>query len=83
MSQIEALGVSTEYVQRILPETPNSVVLYDESGKTIATDVHVLSDVQDEYNADFMRYAKILFLSDENIPSNYKAFMRAPDFCIL
>lgn len=30
------------------------------AGKTIATDVHVLSDIWDDYNRDFMEYADIL-----------------------
>lgn len=46
-----------------------------EAGKTVATDVHVLSDINDEYNLDFMRYSNILFLSDENIHSDYRWFV--------
>ena len=34
-------------------------------GKTVATDVHVLSNVFDDYNREFMQCADILFLSDE------------------
>lgn len=34
-------------------------------GKTIATDVHVLGNVWDDYNRQFMECADILFLSDE------------------
>lgn len=45
------------------------------AGKIIATDVHVLSDIDDEYNADFMEAANILFLSDENIEGDYKEFL--------
>lgn len=122
-SQIEEIGVSTQYVKRTLRETPNSVVLYDEdgkrqiycdlkdvqeatypfekdlyknadivvacntnfnrellrkakeAGKIIATDVHVLSDVKDDYNRDFMQYADLLFLSDENIHTDYQEFL--------
>ena len=44
-------------------------------GKIIATDVHVLGDINDEYNQDFMEHANILFLSDENIKSDYKEFI--------
>ena len=43
--------------------------------KIIVTDVHVLGDVQDDYNRDFMQYANILFLSDENIKGDEKAFI--------
>lgn len=46
-------------------------------GKTIATDVHVLSDIADEYNRDFMESADILFLSDEAVGWDYKGFLRA------
>ena len=42
----------------------------------IATDVHVLSDINDEYNQDFMRLANILFLSNENIHDREGDFMR-------
>ena len=46
-----------------------------EDGKMIATDVHVLGDFRDEYNRDFMQYANILFLSDENIKGDYREFL--------
>ena len=37
-------------------------------GMTIATDVHTIADLDDPYNADFMRAADILFMSDEALP---------------
>ena len=46
-----------------------------DAGKLIATDVHVLSDINDEYNQDFMKAANILFLSDEGIKGDYKEFI--------
>ena len=46
-----------------------------ESGKLIATDVHVLTDINDEYNQDFMNNANILFLSDEGINDEYQNFI--------
>lgn len=46
-----------------------------EEGKPIATDVHVLSNIEDEFNREFMKYADILFLSDENIGGNYQDFI--------
>ena len=49
--------------------------LAKKAGKLIATDVHVLSDIHDEYNREFMDYADILFLSDENINGDYKDFI--------
>ena len=46
-----------------------------EAGKTVATDVHVLTDIHDAYNRDFMAAADILFLSDEGIGQNYRPFL--------
>lgn len=42
----------------------------------IATDVHVLGDIEDEYNRDFMENADILFLSDENLPTDACEFIK-------
>ena len=49
--------------------------LAKQTGKIIATGVHVLSDIYDEYNREFMEQADILFLSDEAVGDNYRAFM--------
>jgi acarbose 7IV-phosphotransferase len=38
------------------------------AGKLIATDVHAISSLEDEYNQDFMAAADILFMSDELLP---------------
>jgi len=46
-----------------------------KTGKTIATDVHVLSNPYDDYNRDFMANAQILFLSDEGIGEDYYGFI--------
>ena len=45
------------------------------AGSIIATDVHVLSDINDEYNKDFLEDSNILFLSDEGISGNPKDFI--------
>lgn len=45
------------------------------AGKPIATDVHVLSNIHDEYNRDFLQAADILFLSDEGIGEDYRPFL--------
>lgn len=45
------------------------------AGKCIATDVHVLSNVWDDYNRDFLAAADILFLSDEGVGTDYGGFM--------
>ena len=47
-----------------------------EEGVLVATDVHCLSDVNDEYNSRFMRAADILFLSNENIRGTEELFVK-------
>lgn len=42
--------------------------LAKERGKPVATDVHVLGDLDDPYNRDFVAAADILFQSDEKLP---------------
>lgn len=49
--------------------------LAKERGTLIATDVHVLSDIYDDYNRDFMECADILFLSDEGVGERYHDFL--------
>ena len=51
--------------------------LAKQLGKTIATDVHVLSDIHDSYNREFMEYADILFLSDEAAGDRYRDLIYA------
>lgn len=46
-----------------------------QAGKTIATDVHVLSNIYDDYNREFMELADILFLSDEGIGPDWGHFL--------
>lgn len=47
-----------------------------QQGVLTATDVHVLSNIDDEYNRDFMKNADILFLSNENIPCSPEDFIQ-------
>jgi ribokinase len=41
-----------------------------DAGKWIATDVHAISDLDDDYNRDYMGHAQILFVSDEKLPDS-------------
>ena len=123
--ELDKSGIGTEGLKEKLKETPNSVVLYDETGrrqiycdlkdiqetsygfsesqvadadivvacninfnrellqlaknmgKLIATDVHVLRDIHDDYNREFMEAADILFLSDEGIEGDPYGFIDA------
>ena len=45
-------------------------------GAVTATDVHVLSGIEDDYNRDFMENADILFRSDESLPCPAAQFIR-------
>lgn len=42
-------------------------------GKTVATDVHVLGNIEDDYNREFLECADIVFLSDEGLGEDYRA----------
>jgi sugar/nucleoside kinase (ribokinase family) len=46
------------------------------AGIAIATDVHAVSDLEDEYNRAFMAAADILFMSDELLPCSPEAWVR-------
>jgi ribokinase len=45
-------------------------------GKIIATDVHTIYDLYDEYNKDFMGAAHVLFVSDEALPTTPEEWSR-------
>jgi acarbose 7IV-phosphotransferase len=47
-----------------------------KSGKPVATDVHAITDLNDPYNADFMRTATILFMSHEWFPGTPEEWAR-------
>lgn len=53
----------------------NLLKLSKDMGKTIACDVHTLSDIYDEYNLDFLQHADILFLSNESIKGIEEQFL--------
>jgi len=53
-----------------------SLVHVRQAGKLIATDVHTISSLDDDYNRDFMAAADILFMSDENLPLAPEEFAR-------
>ncbi|MGY5452470.1 carbohydrate kinase family protein [Agarivorans sp. MS3-6] len=42
-----------------------------KAGKLIATDVHTLADINDDYNQQFLSSADIVFLSDEQVKGDY------------
>ncbi len=46
------------------------------AGIPIATDVHTIASLEDDYNRDFMQAADILFMSDERLPLEPEAWAR-------
>ncbi len=46
-------------------------------GIPIATDVHAIADLDDDYNRDFMAAADLLFMSDERLPTSPEAWAEA------
>lgn len=46
------------------------------AGKRIATDIHAISRLDDEYNREFMAAADILFMSHENLPTTPEAWVQ-------
>lgn len=50
--------------------------LAKDLNKKVATDVHIVGDVFDEYNKEFMEHSDILFLSSKGIHElNYESFL--------
>ncbi|MBE0687321.1 MAG: carbohydrate kinase family protein [Anaerolineaceae bacterium] len=126
-TECSTIGVSDRYLLSELPQTAQSVIIYEKSGrrqihtdlkdiqerqyptdlfeqaisecdlcalcninynrhllwvthalgKTIATDVHAIQDLNDAYNLDFMALADILFLSHEQLTISPQAFIQA------
>ncbi|MBI5669676.1 MAG: carbohydrate kinase family protein [Chloroflexi bacterium] len=47
-----------------------------QAGKPVATDVHAIADLEDAYNGDYMRYASVLFMSHEKLPTSPEQWAR-------
>jgi sugar/nucleoside kinase (ribokinase family) len=48
-----------------------------EMGITVASDVHTIGDLHDDYNSDYMRQADILFMSHEGLPETPEAWVQS------
>ena len=49
---------------------------FRKNGIKIATDVHVLNNLDDDYNRDFLKNADILFLSNEAVIGKEESFLK-------
>lgn len=47
-----------------------------QAGKLVATDVHTIASLDDDYNQDFMAAADILFMSNEHLPCSPEDWAR-------
>jgi len=54
----------------------NFLKILRDHKKLIATDVHALSDINDDYNNDHIKYSDILFLSNVNISGREKEVLK-------
>ena len=53
------------------------IKLFKDSGVTTASDVHVLRNIDDEYNKEFLENSDILFLSNEGCLGNEAEFIKS------
>ncbi len=51
------------------------------AGVPVATDVHVIADLDDDYNRDYMAAADVLFMSDERLPAPPEEWARRVQEC--
>ncbi len=88
LKDIQDLRYPVEIAQAVIPNSDlavlcninfsrNLIPIAQAAGVPIATDVHALSDLDDDYNRDFMAAAEILFLSDESLPDAPEAVAEA------
>ena len=86
LKNIQEIKYPTDYVKKIIDQIDIGILcninfsrdflkVFRDNRKIIATDVHVISDINDEYNYDYIKYSNILFLSNENILGNEIHFM--------
>ncbi|MEM9951608.1 MAG: carbohydrate kinase family protein [Chloroflexota bacterium] len=47
-----------------------------EAGISIATDIHTIISLDDDYNRDYMQMADILFMSDERLPTSAEKWIQ-------
>ncbi len=87
LKDIQATAYPERMFARALPSTSLAVLCNinfsrpflsraRQAGILVATDVHTISSLDDEYNRDFMQAADILFMSDESLPCSPEEWAR-------
>jgi ribokinase len=87
LKDIQETSYPTEAFEQLLPGSNLAVLCNinfnrpflqksEKTGIHIATDVHTISDLEDPYNRDFMAFADILFMSDEQLPCSPEEWCR-------
>jgi len=81
LKNIQETKYPIKYIEEIISQIDIGIIcninfsrdflkILKDNGKKVATDVHVISDINDDYNSDYIKYSNILFLSNENIRGN-------------
>ncbi len=65
----QALADSDLLVMGTVNFTRPFLIKARRSGKPVATDVHTIASLEDDYNRDYMAHANILFMSHERLPA--------------
>ena len=91
LNDLNNYGIRTDSISRCLKNTPASVILFDPEGRRqIYCDLKdiqeksvdpasmkaSISNIDDDYNRDFMQNSDILFLSDEKLSCPPEEFIR-------
>jgi len=86
LKNIQNMLYPVEPAKELLSDTSLAVVcninfsrgllrFYRDKGVAVATDVHIINNIYDEYSKDFLQSANILFLSNEKIIGKERDFM--------
>jgi len=87
LKNIQETKYPTELINKIINQIDIGIIcninfsrdflkILKDNGKILATDVHVLNDINDKYNNDYIQYSDILFLSNENVQGRENDFMK-------
>ena len=72
----QALADSDLLVMGTVNFTRRFLLKARRSGKRVATDVHTIASLEDDYNRDYMAHADILFMSHERLPASPEEWAR-------